>query len=251
MDYATGISLISLVSSSVLASSYLTLAIVFKDCGEVIASLIGYAVPATGQITNIHFCAIFIIQAMIVKNPEFLGSTRCERMVIFGLTIIVPLVVGVIYTTLFFCYKPPGLYCILHGMDSRSINYHWVHLRFCIEIPLGIASALSFLITTRIRQDSAIQSNHILSTTGLLVSFMGLLLIFVLAYLFAFIYMLESTIILLPLLINIMKSVYIMIMVFSHPSVRNHIANRHFLRNITILLSVRRSRQTDIFELQD
>ena len=248
MDYAIGMLLIWLVSNSIFVSSYLTLAVVFKDCGEVVASLIGYAVPASGQITFIHFCAIFILQAMIVRNPEFLGSAGCEKMVKYGMAIIVPLVIGLIYTTLYFGFQPLGPYIILRGMGSHSINYHWARLRFCTDIPIGIASTLSFIITTKIRRDSAIESNHILSTKGVLVSVMGLLLIGGLTYLFVFIHILNSAIFLLPLLIHIIKSVCIMIMAFSHPSVRSHISNMHLLRNITLLLSVRQSRQVGINE---
>ena len=140
MDYAIGIYIIWLVSNSIFVSSYLTLAIVFKDCGEVIASLIGYAVPASGHITFIHLCAIFILQAMIVRNPEFLGSARCEKTVKYGMTMIVPLVIGLIYTTLYFGFQPLGPYIILRGLGSNSINYHWAKLRLCTDIPIGIAS---------------------------------------------------------------------------------------------------------------
>ena len=77
---------------------------------------------------------------------------------------------------------------------------------------------------------------------------MGLLLIGGLTYLFVFIHILESARILLPLLVNIIKSVCTMIMAFSHPSVRNHISNLNLLRNITILFSVRQSRQVGINE---
>ena len=133
-------------------------------------------------------------------------------------------------------------------MSSHSISYHWAKLRLCTDIPIGIASTLSFIITTKIRQDNAIESNHILSTKGVLLSVMGMLLIVGLTYLFVFIHILESARILLPLLVNIIKSVCTMIMAFSHPSVRNHISNLHLLRNITILLSVRQSRQVGINE---
>ena len=79
---------------------------------------------------------------MIVRNPEFLGSARCEKMVKY--------VIGLIYTTLYFGFQPLGPYIILRGMGSHSINYHWARLRFCTDIPIGIASTLSFIITTKI-----------------------------------------------------------------------------------------------------
>ena len=188
------------------------------------------------------------LQAMIVRNPEIIGSARCEKIVKYGMTIIVPLVIGLIYTTLFFGFPPLGPYIILRGMGSHSINYRWAQIRFCTDLPIGIASALSLIITTKIRRDNAIESNHILSTKGVLVSVMGLLLIGALTYWFVFILILENAMILLPLLVNIMKSVWIMIMAFSHPSVRNHISNLYLLRNIALLLSVRQSRQVGINE---
>ena len=249
MDYANEIFFICYIPSSIFLSIYITLAIVLIDSGEVAAALIGYSVPACGEITFTQLCAIFIIQAMLVKNPQYLNNEKFETMIKFGMAIIIPVSIGVIYTTLYFCFKPLGHYSTLREIEDHNVHQYWLGLKLGINLPLGIASAVSLLRTMRILQNNSIQSNHILSTKEVLLTVIGLMLIAAFAYTLIYIFLVESTTIMLPVLINTLKCVFVITVVFSHPSIRNHVSTQFLIRNIVILWSVRQARQTDDIEL--
>ena len=74
MDYANLLFFIFNAISTVLMSIFITLAIVTSDCGEALASIIGYTVPASVDIVFTQLCSIFIIQAIMAKYPEYLDN---------------------------------------------------------------------------------------------------------------------------------------------------------------------------------
>ena len=241
MDYANITVFTYLPIHSVLISIFITLVIQSLDYGEVIGSLIGYAIPASGDIAFIQICAIFIIQAKMVKNPEYLNSNTFESIVKCVMAVAIPIFNGVIYTYLYIVSKPTGFYLTLRHHDHHPMSYEWLVLRGCTYLPIGFASALNLMYTIRIQRQYFIQSNHILNARAVLVTMVGQFVLGVLIYVSKLFPDIIS--ILMPMVLLIMKSVFVVTIVLSHNGVRARMAHLYIIRNFATLLSMRELRQ--------
>ena len=113
MDYANKILFLYSIGNPVLVSFFVTLALVSSDCGEVLVSIIGYTIPASVDIIFVQVSVIFIIQAMMLKNPEYLENSRFENIVRCIVSVVIPLASGIFYTIVYFVAGPTGIYVVL------------------------------------------------------------------------------------------------------------------------------------------
>ena len=245
MDYANMITFIYFLPQSVLTALYITLAIQSLDYGEFMASWIGYSIPAFGDITTVQICTILIIQAIMIKNPEYLDNGTFEKTVKCIMTVVIPLYNGIIYTCLYIASEPTAFYITLRRFDHNHINYKVVLIRVCTFLPVVFATALNLLYTIKIQQENFIQSNHILNTRVVLVTVIGNLVLFGLTYAFVSkIFPFQDIIsILFPMVLAVIKSVFIVTIMLTHNGVRGYLSNLYLIRNFTTLLTVRQVRQ--------
>ena len=246
MDYANMITFIYFLPDSVLTALYITLAIQSLDYGEFMASWIGYSIPAFGDITSIQICTILIIQAVMIKNPEYLDNSRFENTVKCIMAVVIPLYNGIIYTCLYIVSEPTGFYRTLCCKDDHHPNYKLILARVCAYSPLGFASALNLLHTMKIQRDNFIQSNHILNVRVVLVTLIGHFFLIGLVYtsVFSKTFPFQDIFsILARMVLVVTKSVFMITIVLTHNGVRGYLSNLYLIRNFTTLLSVRQVRQ--------
>ena len=245
MDYANMITFIYFLPDSVLTALYITLAIQSLDYGEFMASWIGYSIPAIGDITSIQICTILIIQAVMIKNPEYLDNSTFEKTVKCIMNVAIPLYNGVTYTCLYNVSEPTAFYITLRCFDHNHMNYKVALIRVCTFLPVAFASAFNLLYTIKIQQENFIQSNHILNTRVVLVTVIGNLVLVPLIYVFlSKIFLSQDVIsILLPMVLAVIKTVFIVTIMLTHNGLRGYLSNLYLIRNFTTLLSVRQVRQ--------
>ena len=246
IDYANMFAFIYFIPDGVITAVYITLAIQALDYGEVIASLIGYSIPAFGDIIYVQISAILIIQAIMIKNPEYLDNSRFENTVKCIIAVVIPLYNGIIYTCLYIVSEPTGFYRTLRYHDYHHPNYKLILARVCAYLPLGFASAFNLLHTIKIQQDNFIQSNHILNVRVVLVTSIGHLFLVVLIYtvVFSKTFPVQDIFsILARMVLVVIKTVFMITIVLTHNGVRGYLSNLYLIRNFTTLLSVRQVRQ--------
>ena len=255
MDFAIKIFFIFSTTNSLLTSIFITFAQTSSDLGEVMASIIGYTLPASVDIILCQLCAIFIIQAIVVKSPEYLGNNTFENIVKSFMTVVIPLWNGIIYTTLYFVTDPTGpvynpVYITLRGINYPPTPSKLFLIRGITYLPIGFTSALNLLYTIRIQRESFIQSNHIMNSKVVLFNFVGQFMIAANLYAYAYFELIDHTeatiLILIALIMQITKTLFIAAIVLSHNSVRAHLANLCLIRNFSILFSLRQVRQIDV-----
>ena len=157
------------------------------------------------------------------------------------MAVAIPIFNGVIYTYLYIVSKPTGFYLTLRHHDHHTMSYEWLVLRGSTYLPIGFASALNLMYTIRIQRQYFIQSNHILNARAVLVTMVGQFVLGVLIYVSKLFPDIIS--ILMPMVLLIMKSVFVVTIVFSHSGVRAHMAHLCIIRKFATLLSMRQVRQ--------
>ena len=255
MDFANKIFFIVSTTHSLLISIFLTFALTSSDLGEGMASGIGYTLPACVDIMFSQLCAIFIIQVIVVKSPEYLENNSFENIVKIYMSVVIPLWNGIFYTTLYFVTDPTGpvynpLYITLRGINHPHAPSKLFLIRGITYLPIGFTSALNLLYTIRIQRDSFIQSNHVINTKVVLFTLVGQLIIAANLYAYAYFELLDNTeyqiVILSSLIMQVMKILFIAAIVLSHDSIRAHLSNLCLIRNVSILFSLRQVRQINV-----
>ena len=181
----------------------------------------------------------------MVKYPEYLDNNSFENIVKCIMALVIPMGNGIIYTCLFFLAEPPGFYIILRRMEDNYPHHKWIIVRGCTYLPIGFASALNLLHTIRIRRDSSIPSNHILKASAVVVAIVAQIVMGVVISTFCsklFPPPMDFSV-LLPLALQLIKSILMVTIVISHDGVRGHMSNLYFIRSFTTLLSMRQVRQ--------
>ena len=256
MDFGNKILFFYVIANTLIMSIFISLALASSvDYGEVSASIIGYVGPTSYDIYFTQLCAIFIVQAMMVKNPEYLDDNTFENGIRCIMGIAIPLSHGIIYLILYFVAEPTAIYKILRDRD-QDVNGSEIFLlvKGCTFIPLGLGSAINLLYTIKIQQNNFIQSNHILNRKVVLVLLTGQFMlgatIFTLHAAFKYrgntFFSQGTTLILLPLVGQVIKMIFILTIVLSHGSVRDYVSNLFIIRDFTSLLSLRQARQIDV-----
>ena len=250
MDYANLLFFIFNAISTVLMSIFITLAIVTSDCGEALASIIGYTVPASVDIIFAQLCSIFIIQAIMAKYPEYLDNNTFENIIKCIMGAVIPLCNGIIFTTLYLIAEPTEMYTVLRGTGHQEKAFKLIVVRGCIYLPVGFASTTTLLHTIRMQQNNFIQPNHILNTKVVLISVVGQILIAAIIYAFEQFEYLgithDMTIILINLVMLLVKSSFVIAVALSHNNVRAHISNIWPISYFTSLCSLRQVRQINV-----
>ena len=165
------------------------------------------------------------------------------------MSVVIPLGIGIFYTIVYFVAGPTGIYVVLRSMKHEEANLKFLMVRGFIYIPFGFASALHLIHTIRIQHNNAIQSNHILNTTLVMVTIVGKFGMAIILYAFGYFKYFDSpdiTIILIPLSLQAVKAVFTFTIVLTHNSVRNHLSNFCLIRNFCLLWSVRQSRHVSL-----
>ena len=250
MDYAIKIFFIFSAVSTVLMSIFITLAVVSYDCGEVLASIIGYTVPASVDIGFAQLCSIFIIQAIMARYPELLDNNTFENIIKCIMVAGIPLSNGIIYTTLYFVADPTEMYTVLRGIGRQEKAFKVIIVRACIYLPLVFATTLILLHTIRMQQNDFIQPNHILNAKAVIVSLVGRIvnggLIYILAHFQILGFSHDTTFILITFLTLVIKSVFHIVIVLIHNDVRAYMSNLYPISGFTALWSLRLVRQIDV-----
>ena len=164
---------------------------------------------------------------------------------VFFMAVVTPLCNGILYICLYIVSEPTATYITLRCFDHQPLN-HTVHLvRVCAYLPLAFASAFNLLYTIKIQQEHSIQSNHILNARAVMVMIIGNLVLFVLIYAFASkIFPFQDILsILIPMVMAVIKSVFMVTIVLTHNGVRGHMSHLYLIRNFTSMLSIRQVRQ--------
>ena len=249
MDYANKIFFIFSAVSTVLMSIFITLAVVSSDCGEALASIIGYTGPASMDTGFAQLCSIFIIQAIMARYPELLVNNTFENIIKCIMGAGIPLCNAIIYTILYFVADPTEMYTVLRGIGDQEKAFSKI-VRACIYFPLGFASTLILLYTIRMQQNNFIQPNHILNAKAVIVSFVGQSVIrALLNILLHFQYSglnHDTTVFLITFVLLVIKSVFHIVIVLIHNDVRAYMSNLYPISGFTALWSLRQVRQIDV-----
>ena len=239
MDFVNMVCFASYIPTCLTLSIGVTTALVFEDCGHVIASGLAIVMPTTSVNLQIQLTSNFIVQSLIILYPNFLEDPGFENGVKFLVTAIIPLFSLVLYVVLYCHGIMVGAYHMLRGTLTQ---YRLLTLlRFSFNMLTFVVCAVSRCWIMKIRNESGVQENSVISLKMNLVMMAQCIC----PLLLAASYRLIKDVIKISPMFPLAFHFCVVMMACFHPSVINYISNLYPFNLLTQCCSLRRVRRVD------
>ena len=240
MDFVNMVCFASYIPTSLTLSTGATIALVFEDCGHVLASGLAIVMPTTSVNLQIQLTSNFIVQSLIILYPSFLEDPGFENGVKFLVTMIVPMFSVTLYVLLYLRGIMIGTYYMLRGTLDTEFRVLTL-LRFSFNMLTFVVCAVSRCWIMKIRNESGVQENSVMSLKMNLVMMAQCIC----PLLLAASYRLIKDVIKISPMLPLAFHFCVVMMVCFHPSVINYISNLYPFNLLTQCCSVRSVRRVD------